>query len=217
MPEPNCSVEDCEEPHDALGYCKAHYMRFCRYGDPLFAPSRGPGERSRRFWDAVRETGALELITPLDDLDDAAFGHWLAGFMDGEASFVINGGHRRGYYARMHLLLRADDVALLAGVHRRTGLGSLYYCANESRTSMGRPGVLWVVYSRSDCLGLVRLLDRYPLLSKKARDYAIWREAVTAMQTKLTGGRRQDWSDMATFKVRIQAVRTYVSPTGTLF
>lgn len=32
-----CSIHDCERPHRALGYCNRHYLKFTRFGDPLFA------------------------------------------------------------------------------------------------------------------------------------------------------------------------------------
>jgi len=33
-----CSVEGCNGKHDAKGFCKKHYARFRRYGNPLFVP-----------------------------------------------------------------------------------------------------------------------------------------------------------------------------------
>lgn len=30
-----CAVHDCDRPHQAKGYCKKHYNRFMRTGDPL--------------------------------------------------------------------------------------------------------------------------------------------------------------------------------------
>lgn len=40
----NCSVDKCEKPTIAQGYCESHYRRWRRYGDPLAgraAPTRG--------------------------------------------------------------------------------------------------------------------------------------------------------------------------------
>lgn len=31
----HCSVDGCENPHKATGYCNSHYMRHRRYGNPL--------------------------------------------------------------------------------------------------------------------------------------------------------------------------------------
>lgn len=30
-----CSISDCSRPHHGKGYCKSHYLRLWRYGDPL--------------------------------------------------------------------------------------------------------------------------------------------------------------------------------------
>ncbi|RYI30544.1 HNH endonuclease [Bacillus infantis] len=37
-----CSIEGCEDKYEAKGYCKKHYNRFRRYGDPLASPKRRP-------------------------------------------------------------------------------------------------------------------------------------------------------------------------------
>lgn len=41
-----CSVENCKNKHSGLGYCKKHYKRFKRYGDPLLVKKVVGEERS---------------------------------------------------------------------------------------------------------------------------------------------------------------------------
>lgn len=36
-----CSVDGCSNPHDTRGYCKLHYTRWSRHGDPMFVRRRG--------------------------------------------------------------------------------------------------------------------------------------------------------------------------------
>ena len=31
-----CTVEGCENKHRAKGYCQKHYIRYKKYGDPLY-------------------------------------------------------------------------------------------------------------------------------------------------------------------------------------
>ena len=38
----HCSIEDCEKRHYARGWCKRHYDRWRKHGDPLGAAYQGP-------------------------------------------------------------------------------------------------------------------------------------------------------------------------------
>lgn len=59
-----CSILSCEKPHEAKGYCSAHYWRFRKHGDPL--GGRAPyGEVSRFIREvALRHTGDKCLTWP---------------------------------------------------------------------------------------------------------------------------------------------------------
>jgi hypothetical protein len=61
------------------------------------------------------------------EIDDG-FGHWLAGFADGEGSFNI--GHPKrpaapSYNCSFSIGLRIDDLPILEEIERRTGIGRL--------------------------------------------------------------------------------------------
>jgi hypothetical protein len=137
---------------------------------------------------------------------DDAFGHWLAGFIDGEGCFMVygpEGGHRR--CCKFTLKLRGDDVAVLVEIVEKTGIGRVRHQPNKQRTL---PQYGWLVDTKADCVALVVLLDRYPLRAKKARDYAIWREGV-AEWNRMHGNLRQDWSRMDRLHRALRAVRHY--------
>lgn len=122
---------------------------------------------------------------------DDAFGHWLAGFVDGEGCFTTDVSRRyraSRTHAAMRLELRVDDLPILEEVQRRTGLGNITIL----KPRKGYEGAVWRVERKSDCLALVALFDRYPLRAKKARDYAIWREFVLAWSVTRVHGPR-DW------------------------
>jgi hypothetical protein len=138
---------------------------------------------------------------------DDAFGHWLAGFMDGEGSFGIAGGNTRGsYHCTACVKLRGDDRAILEEIVERTGIGSVRYQPNTQRT---HPQYAWLVHNRAGCLALIELLDRYPLRAKKARDYAIWREAVIDWSAPRARRSGRDWGRMAALKVALEAGRKF--------
>ena len=153
------------------------------------------------------------------------FGHWLAGWIDGEGCFLIN-RMQTAYQPRMRLHVRDDDAEILDEIVKRTGIG--YVARQPARPSHGRrnnPQAEWRVMSKADCVALVELLDRYPLRAKKARDYAIWREAVlywAGLEVKLrhgpngeTAGRMpHDWGPMERLRKQLVAGRQYEPRAG---
>jgi hypothetical protein len=147
------------------------------------------------------------------------FGHWLAGFIDGEGCFyIVNYKHTRegGYRMCFCINLRSDDVAILQQCAAVTGLGRLKARANRDSSRLGtRPGMEWIVGRKTDCRRLVELLDRYPLRAKKARDYAIWREAVLLWVdlTQPRGQRRvrAEWGRIPVLREQLAAVRAYAA------
>jgi hypothetical protein len=143
---------------------------------------------------------------------DRDSGHWLAGLIDGEGCFRVHCEKRGTYYAcHFTLKLRDDDTPILERIVTDTGIGHLKVDANRSGNS--KPCMVWVVQSRAECLKLVTLLDEYPLRSKKARDYAIWREAVAHWTNGERGNRwhgPRDWSQMIAYKAAIEQARAYV-------
>src|SRR5690625_7491880 len=51
MPAGVCEVEGCERPHEARGWCKAHYERWRKYGDPLASTRAVRGGREMEGWE----------------------------------------------------------------------------------------------------------------------------------------------------------------------
>lgn len=139
---------------------------------------------------------------------DPAFGHWFAGFIDGEGCFQIlrrtaarHGYRPTGYRCRFVMSLRADDGAMLEEIQARTGLGVIYRRVARARPA-DAPQWRFEVNTKRSCIAFVRLLDRYPLRAKKAYDYALWRQAVLEWQmiTQRGPGRGSDWSRMGELK-----------------
>lgn len=62
MSERQCSVKECDRPHDARGYCKLHYKRWSKWGDPLIVKQvqyTNPEESFEARTMPVTETGCL--------------------------------------------------------------------------------------------------------------------------------------------------------------
>lgn len=149
---------------------------------------------------------------------DAAFGHWLAGFIDGEGCFLIGrqgGRSGSGYRPSFQLKIRADDRRILDEIVERTGIGYVRHAAagGQGLSGRGNPQLQWRVVGQAERFQLVQLLDRYPLRAKKARDYAIWRVAVLELQRnphRPGPGKARDWAPFALWMRELRAVRAYV-------
>lgn len=59
MTDRTCSIEGCERPLNACGWCGMHYRRWRKTGDPLATPRRGPALKpeAERFWSKVDKNG----------------------------------------------------------------------------------------------------------------------------------------------------------------
>jgi hypothetical protein len=145
-------------------------------------------------------------------------GDWLAGFIDGEASFNIS-HHGGNYQPRFSLKLRDDDSALLESVHKFLGVGTLcnLKCAslNTKYYSLNAKDQIRFDIIGRDNIKLISIIDEFPLRSKKSRDYTIWKKAVEIYAANLFNR----WSDatlkksrndqLCALKLELEAVRRY--------
>lgn len=123
-------------------------------------------------------------------LPDPLWCAWFSGFLDGEATFNII--HRsQSFLCDLRVKLRADDATVLREVHATLKCGGLYErlpCYSSRMRNYHRGDnhqALWTVQNRAENRHvIIPLLDRYPLHSKKARDYSFWREAVLLLDAR---------------------------------
>ena len=129
---------------------------------------------------------------------------FLAGFLEGEACFVItelNGG--QSYSCRMSLRIRDDDQDLIEWLVAITGLGRLYRVP-AYRTS--RPQIGWTIDSQDECLELQRLLCRCGFHGRRAAELAIW---TTALETWTRGHGMERRAAMNALRHRLAAARRF--------
>jgi hypothetical protein len=115
------------------------------------------------------------------------------------------------------LKVRDDDEAYLCSIAERAGFGLVNRI--HRRAQPGRhnnPVIAWNVRKQADVVRLVAFLDRFPLQSKKARDYEVWRRAVKAWlaMPRRNVYRPRDWSELLALKRELEAVRRYSGPDG---
>jgi hypothetical protein len=151
---------------------------------------------------------------------DPGFGHWLAGFIDGEGCFRIHVHKHRGQHdcrpeVEFRLALRDDDAPILDEIVARTGIG----CVTTHRRALQgnqKPAVEWKVTGQANTAKLVRLLDTYPLRAKKCRDFEIWKRAVRISARNRRGPRSSeqtavDWQ-LRQLARELGAMRRYRAP-----
>lgn len=162
---------------------------------------------------------------------------WITGFSDGESWFrmyKINRG--TSWTFSFGIKLRDDDELIIEAI-RDVFDGSLYrgHQSEEKRKQYGRegakPSVMVVLHKRESIGQLIWHFDHYPLQTKKAGDYYIWREAAvtwygapTAMEVgeiryvpgKMQGMYRKKSSEccklVADLAVKLKQNREYSSP-----
>lgn len=150
-------------------------------------------EIQERRW--VRENAAVSLST----------GYRLASLADGEGCFYI-GRVKTGYLCQFIVAMRVDDRPFLEFFQKETGLGRV---TNWPACGPSNPKARWTVTKKKELLALTEIFDEYPLISKKARDYAIWREAVIDWNCHGPG---DSWNSIAKAHDQLRAVREFDDP-----
>ncbi len=153
----------------------------------------------------ARPFGSRTGVCPADGYPDLkpADGSFLAGFLEGEASFQVSKQPRKANHrCSVRVNVRDDDASLMAELREITRLGRIR--RNPARGSSA-PQVCWAIDTRADSLRLSQLLERYPLRAHKAGDADLWCAAVhwwtDGQPSHATSGR--DWAPMVYLRSRL--------------
>ena len=135
------------------------------------------------------------------------FGWWVTGLVDGEGCFYAGLNYRTKrttsgrlvecveLQAEMAVCLRADDLGALEKLERWFGCGKI----NKKTTSAQAPSVIkqgirpnpmrrFVVRAPEDLVSaVIPHFESYPLQSKKANDFEVWRSVVEFASERLIG------------------------------
>jgi LAGLIDADG endonuclease len=108
------------------------------------------------------------------DRDRDAFGHWLAGFCDGEGCFILS--WRRSPrsvtgIAKFVIAPRDDDRPILEEIRAFLGCGTVHARFHHAGKPQSRISV-----PRVDDLAnvVIPTFERFHLRAKKSRDFHIW-------------------------------------------
>jgi len=146
---------------------------------------------------------------------DPAFGNWLAGFADGEGYFMVAGRPPSDLAPRFGIGLRADDRDILDEIRDRWGIGYInrrHYTDCGSRKQFNatgyksRPQYTLRVSKKEALVVVVETFDRFPLRTKKANDFVLWREAVALYGEPPSPSR---YTSLCDLQKRIRSGREY--------
>lgn len=109
------------------------------------------------------------------------FGHWLAGFTDGEGNFNASVHYKRktifSPVFSFSIRLRADEAEVIYQIQKFLECGNVTYNKNEYGNS--HPAVTFRV---SDVKSLhdiiIPFFEMFPLRAKKKGDFVIWKRAI---------------------------------------
>lgn len=138
--------------------------------------------------------------------EDAGFGYYLAGLIDGEGHFRVGAGERRCEFG---MKLRDDDRWILERARAFIGHGRIN---TEPRRDGSAPQAKLIIDSKDGCAALCAVLMRYPLRAKKLRDFLTWAEAVDEWLTMPRGNRWHGPADrarLAELGERLRSERVY--------
>jgi hypothetical protein len=130
---------------------------------------------------------------------DLAFGHWFAGFVDGEGCFCAKIYQRPCLLIRCEfsIILRADDRAILEEIQSRLAMGKItdYGVITNRQGIRSNPRARWRVCRTADCLKLVETFQTFPLRAKKVRDFETWAKILHIQAMTKRGNRWHGPSD----------------------
>lgn len=75
-----CSIDGCDDPHRARGWCTKHYQRWASHGDPTKSLTRRGLSDIERFWFSIEKT------------DDCWY--WTGALTKGYAVIILSDGSR---------------------------------------------------------------------------------------------------------------------------
>lgn len=121
-------------------------------------------------------------------IDRGGFGNWLSGFSDGESTFVLRSGTDEGRgkelrYAFFRIHLRDDDIEVLKLIRSYWRCGVMSRSTNiRSQVANAKPIAGFTVQRVGDLIHtVIPHFDLHPLLSKKRRDFMVWRRGVALL------------------------------------
>jgi len=110
---------------------------------------------------------------------------YITGFCDGEASFTYSRSGSRGVNLYFAIRLRSDDRPIIEEIQNFFGVGKIYTVKARPpgrHSGFTKESTYYRVTRIHELAKIVQHFDKYPLTSKKAKPYQIWRKMVKQKQ-----------------------------------
>lgn len=148
---------------------------------------------------------------------DDSFGYWFSGWIDGEGHFGLHRWKRNndklGYTIQFSVNIRDDDANVIEYVKDKLGIGAIYRRKTNGNKSNSKPTISFVVKGIQDLAEIiVPIFDRYPLITKKGKEFVIWKQAVIERYISTLGGTakyKNSTKDYNKFGAQIDEIRRY--------
>lgn len=111
-------------------------------------------------------------MSPLIKLDP----WYITGLCEGVASFTYSRTGLQSFVLYFAIKLKSQDKKILEGIQDFFGCGRIY-SVKQNNGQLGSD-IYYRVTKISDLEKVVRHFDQYPLKTKKAKNYQLWREMV---------------------------------------
>lgn len=141
---------------------------------------------------------------------DPMWASWFSGFVDGEGYFQLIPQSSGGYGIRLVITMRDDETNVIAEIMNTLRVGSVYHVSKEYDRRNGRQSAdqwMWRCNRIDEVIGvIIPLFDSFPLKTRKANDYRIWREAALLI---VSGGNRTQLPKLHALKQQLVKQRKY--------
>lgn len=108
--------------------------------------------------------------------EDPEFCQWFVGLVDGEGCFsMLQVKPKLRWIARLTIALREDDREVISLLTEK--FGGRVNKTNDKRMTHS-PSLHWEFNTPFGCYAIIELFGKWPLKSKKKKDFDIWKEAV---------------------------------------
>jgi hypothetical protein len=138
---------------------------------------------------------------------DADFGHWFAGFTDGEGYFGIT-RIGKSYRCIFSLHLRGDDRPILDDIRDNLEIGDVCDLRPYGQRCFN-PTSRFDVVRKAEVIRLRDIFTAYPLRSKKAKDFTTWSKAVDEWMTHSNRWDNVSWDSMISLKSELEECRKF--------